>query len=306
VTWERLEQGGAAFKVLRRQLAEALARVVEGTVLPAAERVHAGWLLGRLGDLRDGVCSLPPVMVRFEEDTMEIGEGEEQSNVKLMAFEIARYPVTNAQYAIFIDDNGYNPSGDWWDNPGKSWLRQEGCTAPTYWNDDRFGNVRPNHPVVGVTWYEATAFCRWLTRHLNDGYEYCLPTEAEWEYAARGAQHQLYPWGLEHPDSERANFNQIYQGTTPVGCFVSGATPKALLDMAGNVWDWTHSIFRPFPYNPRDRREAANSPAEKRFVLRGGGWYNQLARLRTSYRDRLEPNANYNYIGFRLARHRRK
>jgi formylglycine-generating enzyme required for sulfatase activity len=276
VTWERLEQGGAAFKALRRQIAEALAQIVEGTALPAGERVHAGILLGRLGDLRPGVCTLSPAMVPIVGGSFVIGntrkeyraimaaeqdESLEQEAkdwyadtvnsqlVELAAFELARYPVTNAQFALFMAAHGYDPSQFWWDVAGKAWLvRDDAATEelelgphrtfkdrPEYWNDERSGIARPNHPVVGVTWYEAMAFCRWLTDILNDGYAYRLPSEAEWEFAARGIRRRPYPWGDDAPDSERVNFDGTYLGTTAVGCFITGATQAGVLDMVGNV-----------------------------------------------------------------------
>lgn len=111
----------------------------------------------------------------------------------LPAFELARYPITNAQFALFMADDGYNALHDWWDAAGKTWLREDRRQQPSEWANERFGRVRPNHPVVGVTWYEASAFCRWLTQQLNDGYDYRLPSEAEWEYAARGTQRRPHP-----------------------------------------------------------------------------------------------------------------
>src|SRR5215211_779422 len=117
----------------------------------------------------------------------------------------------------------------------------------------------PNHPVVGISWYEAMAFCRWLTQQQE--YVYTLPSEAEWEYAARGAARRIYPWGDTEPDGERANFDGTHNGTTAVGCFASGATPEELLDMAGNVWEWTRSEYRPYPYDQNDGRETPDEPA---------------------------------------------
>src|SRR5262249_30274665 len=127
---------------------------------------------------------------------------ENKQSVTVATFELARYPVTNAQFKHFIDDDGYNAARTWWDAAGKAWLRQERRREPSYWRDERLGIVRPNLPVVGVTWYEAMAFCRWLTQKLSDGYEYHLPSEAEWEYAARGVVRRPYPWGPEEPDGE--------------------------------------------------------------------------------------------------------
>jgi formylglycine-generating enzyme required for sulfatase activity len=311
VGWPRLERGGAGMKQLRRDLAQRLAQVVEGIALPGAERVRAGELLGDLGDPRPGVCTLPPAMVEFPGGLFTIGEptgksryGHEENDQPstIAPFAIARYPVTNAQYALFLDDDGYHADARWWDAAGREWLRQSGRTAPLLWNHERFGITRPNHPVVGVTWYEATAFCRWLTRYLNDGFEYCLPSEAEWEYAARGTTRRTYAWGDEEPDGERANCNKIYNGTTAVGCFARGATPEGVYDMTGNVWEWTRSEYRRHPYDPNDGREDGAEPARKRFTLRGGGWNDPSIPLRASLRLSSTPD-NLIYVGLRLARH---
>jgi formylglycine-generating enzyme required for sulfatase activity len=313
VGWDRLEQGGATFKKLRRDLAAALAVVVEGTALPAPERVRASVLLGSLGDPRPGVCTLPPAMVRIEGGTFMIGESyatkqyddeiNDQSLI-LQDYAIARYLVTNAQFAIFINDRGYEQSQSWSDAAGKAWLRRFRRQQPSQWDDERFGKTRPNCPVVAVTWYEAMAFCRWLTATLNDGYTYTLPSEAEWEYASRATTRRPYPWGLDEPDGEQANFNQMYNGTTAVGCFSRGATPEGLLDMAGNVWEWTRSEYRPYPYDPNDGRELLDDPAQKTFTLRGGSWDSQPLGLRACSRDYFMPGRHFNHVGFRVARHR--
>ena len=312
VGWDRLERGGSSFKKLRRDLSRALAGVVEGSALPAAERVQAGVYLGHLGDLRPGVCDLPPAMVAFAGGTFLIGEPKKVATydnqindrpMTVVPFELARYPVTNAQFACFIDADGYQPAQPWWDTADQQWLRSNSRTQPSRWDDERFGQSRPNHPVVGVTWYEAMAFCCWLTQTLNDGFVYTLPSEAEWEYAARGTVRRIYPWGDVEPDAERANFNQIYGGTTAVGCFGAEATPEGILDLAGNVWEWTRSAYRDYPYDPEDGREILDEPADKQFTLRGGGWNYLPLGLRASGRDYGTPDLHLIVIGFRLARH---
>jgi formylglycine-generating enzyme required for sulfatase activity len=242
-------------------------------------------------------------MVRIAGGTFTMGDKNEEHQVTLPTFEIARYPLTNAQWQLFMDGGGYNPNAPWWGAAGRAWLRKDGRTQPSQWNDERFGIVYPNQPVVDITWYEAVAFCRWLTQHQGynpDGYIYLLPSEAEWEYAARRATRRIYPWGNEEPDAERANYEITYNGTSAVGCFPAGATPEdGICDLAGNVWEWTRSEYRSYPYNPDDGREDMDAPAKKRFTLRGGGWYNPSNNLRASYRYYFTPD---NLIGCRLAR----
>jgi formylglycine-generating enzyme required for sulfatase activity len=339
--WYRLERGGAAFKRLRRDLAAALVPVVQGTTLPAKDRVQAGMYLGWLGDPRPGVCTLPPAMVRIEGGEFVIGilPGEEEEYfqafrrdypdvyddtlrnltraqindqlLRLNTFEIARYPLTNAQWKLFIDDGGYNPNAVWWDEAGQAWLhsRRKVITQPSYWDNQRLGMIRRNHPVVAITWYEAVAFCRWLTQHPEynpESYVYVLPSEAEWEYAARRATRRVYPWGNEEPDAERANSYQIYLGTTAVGCFAPGVPPEErtgqkIYDLAGNVFEWTRSEYRAYSYDPGDGREDMDNPAEKGFTLRGGG--SKSFDLRASPRFYYSPIGTRDFfIGCRLAR----
>lgn len=320
---------------------------------PAAARVICGRVLAQLGDPRPGVCTLPPAMVPIAGARFVIGstraEAEQAGTVweaywlnqddkeaakeaqkrpeneindqpiTLGAFALGQYPVTNAQFELFLAEGGYDPTRPWWDGAGRAWLARNARASerlrpsqrrrfkdrPNFWDDERFGSAWPNHPVVGVSWYEATAFCRWLTQHPTynpAGYVYALPSEAEWEYAARGTERRSYPWGPEEPDGERANFNRIYNGTTPVGCFPDGVTPEGVLDLAGNVWEWTQSAYRPYPYDPSDGREDATTPARKRFTIRGSGWPSPPLYLRASCRDFLPPVA-YRGLGFRLARH---
>jgi formylglycine-generating enzyme required for sulfatase activity len=315
-----------ALPALWDSLADGLSKVVEGIVLPAADRVRAGVWLGELGDPRSGVCTLPPAMVPIQGGSFVIGltsteikrlpNDEQQSfsntknevAVQIADFELARYPLTNAQYAVFIERGGYDPQAPWWqtDLVGQQWLRGDQRRSPSFWDDPRFGFARPSHPVVGVTWYEATAFCRWLTQHLDDGYAYLLPSEAEWEWAVRSLERRMYPWGNDEPTMERASYNQKYGFTTlAVGCFPRGATPEGVLDLAGTVLEWTRSEYRAYPYDPADGREAGENSADKQFTLRGGSWYAPPLYLRAAFRFHFTPGDLNQDVGFRLARHPR-
>jgi len=341
---------------IRGQIRDEALRILELRPVesaPAAARVRCGAVLARVGDPRPGVCDLPPPMVpitggsfiigtsadeiaefteqylaeyRAAVDTLDAEQEQQICDflqgwinsvpVTVAPFELARYPVTNAQFKLFIDADGYNPTSTWWDGVGAAWLReplprreQDGWIhrlekdAPEFWDDPDVGIARPNHPVVGVSWYEATAFCAWLTQHLNDGYVYRLPSEAEWEYAVRGTLGRLYPWGDVTPDGERANYRRNAGYTTAVGCFPAGATPEGLLDLAGNVWEWTRSEYRSYPYDPNDGRESGADPAQKRFTLRGGSWNARPILLRAAFRVHDYPDTRFYDVGVRLARH---
>ena len=220
-------------------------------------------------------------------------------------FALAKYPTTNAMFARFIEDQGY-ADPQWWkaaiaDNRWragkvKAWDGER--AQPRYWNDERLNGA--NQPVVGVTWYEVVAYCRWLTATLNDGCEYRLPTEAEWEFAARGQAARRYAWG-DAWIKGRANTEELGLGrTTPVGLFPDGATPEGLLDLTGNVWEWCSTLYKAYPYNPDDGRE--NLQASGSRVLRGGSWYNPASQVRCAARFLDAPGLVDDVIGFRVAR----
>jgi len=154
-----------------------------------------------------------------------------------------------------------------------------------------------DHPVTEVTWHGARAYCAWLDRRL--------PTEAEWEAAARGREGRPYPWGEAPVTAERAVHDRQRGATAPVGSHPSGATPRGLQDMAGNLAEWTSSLFQPYPYDPGDGRENAEAAGER--VTRGGDYLfdTEPSRLRTYFRDGFsrDPLRGHRHIGFRCATH---
>lgn len=171
-----------------------------------------------------------------------------------------KYPVTQAQYAEFVDKTGHTPP------TAEHW--------PDYsWRDGRVPRGKENHPVVLVSFADAVAFCEWLSGRL--GFEVRLPTEGEWEYATKGPQsgaerERAYPWG-DGFDPEKCNtWESGIHVTSPVGIFPHGRRPDGPEEMAGNVWEWTSSLYKPYPYKPDDGRE--DPAAEGSRVLRGGSW----------------------------------
>ena len=182
---------------------------------------------------------------------------------------------------------------------------------------------RPNHPVVWVSWREALAYCEWLTGVLREwdgapqplagllreqGWRISLPSEAQWEKAARGTDGRVFPWGDE-PDPERANYDETGIGaTSAVGCFPDGASPYGLLDMSGHVYEWTRSLWgkdweKPqygYPYNPHDGREKLDAPDEIRRVVRGGSFIIDRRLVRCAYRSSRNPNDRSLSFGFRV------
>jgi len=147
--------------------------------------------------------------------------------VYLPGYYIDLYPVTNQRYALFVEDDGYSRP-ELWVEDGWRWRRSRKIVKPEGWNHEAFNGE--DHPVAGVSWYEADAYARWAGKRL--------PTEAEWEKSARGADGRRFPWGDEFPTTRHANFDGIRGHTTPVGAYPDGASPYGLMDMAGNVNNW--------------------------------------------------------------------
>jgi len=232
--------------------------------------------------------------------------------VAVADFALAKYPTTNAMFARFIESQGY-ADPRWWKaaiadrrwREGKVMAWDGEHRQPRYWEDERFSGA--NQPVVGVSWYEADAYCRWLTATLSDGHEYRLPTEAEWEVAARGREARRYAWGSDWVKG-RANTEELsLERTTPVGLFPDGATPEGLLDLTGNVWEWCSDWYDAREYARRAGSVARNPTGpekENSKVLRGGSWYNNSAVVRCAYRCSSLPGLGvaYDHCGFRVAR----
>jgi formylglycine-generating enzyme required for sulfatase activity len=226
-----------------------------------------------------------------------------QHEVTLDGYAIARYPVTNADFGRFIEDGGYE-TREYWTDAGWKQKESDGWTQPRYWEDEKWND--PSQPVVGVSWYEALAYCRWLS--ARSGRDYRLPTEAQWEKAARGSDGRRYPWGDDW-DPARCNNEESGPGhTTPVGQYPEGDSPYGVSEMVGQVWEWCSSKYggaeaKPrfgYPYNAEDEREELEGDDTR--ILRGGSWYNGAGRCRCAYRLRGNPWLGGGDRGFRCVR----
>lgn len=202
--------------------------------------------------------------------------GDKKELVIDTSFEIGVYLVTNGQYRKFIDAGGYGNDA-FWSDAGKKWREKNKITQPEYWEDERWNPA--DFPVVGVSYYEAEAFAKWTGKRL--------PTEQEWEKAARGEDGKVYPWGDEF-DKSKCNSNESgIKGTSRVDRFPNGVSPYGCYDMAGNVCEWTNSY---------------DDEIKARRVLRGGPWYGTPSLMRSAGRFRRGPDFRDYADGFRLAR----
>lgn len=228
--------------------------------------------------------------------------------VDLPAYYIDVEPVTNAAYIAFIEAGGYDDPG-WWDPAGWEWRNSSGKRAPAFWEREggqwsrrRFGRsepVPPGEPVQHVCWYEADAYARWAGKRL--------PTEAEWEKAARwdpaAGRSRRYPWGDVYEEG-RANLGQRALHPSETGSYAAGASAYGVRRLLGDVWEWTSSDFhgypgfRSFPY--KEYSEVFFGPDHK--VLRGGSWATHPLAIRGSFRNWDYPIRRQIFSGFRCAR----
>jgi formylglycine-generating enzyme required for sulfatase activity len=239
-----------------------------------------------------------PDMVRIGGGTFIMGSDRGLADerpvhpVTLKSFWIDRRPVTNAEFADFLNKIGgtSNARGqhlfDWDDGDARIHRRQGRWRA-----DSGF----EQHPANEMTWYGARDYCASLGKRL--------PTEAEREFAARGREGRTYPWGEAPPDRTRARYGAGWTETVPVGSYLAGATPEGVLDLAGNVHEWTSTIMRPYPYRADDGREEPEVLADR--VVRGGAADTGAATLRASWRGASvsrSARAGHHNIGFRCAK----
>lgn len=213
----------------------------------------------------------------------------------LDTYSIDRYGVTCGQYRHFMASDGYqNPQ--WWSAEGWKWLQSNLVDRPLYWSDNP---ARNNHPVCGVSWYEAQAYCNFIGKRL--------PTELEWEKAASwdaaNQTQRTYPWGEELPNSSLCNHGNKIGNTAPVDKFPQGASSFGCYDMLGNVWEWTASTFDAYPgfeSYPYTGYSQAYFDGEHR-VLKGGSWATHAPSLRSSFRNWYYPGVRQIIAGFRCA-----
>jgi len=264
---------------LWQDVIRGLSWIAERQAVPLEQRLRAVAVLGELGDPRLGAV----VAVPAGEFIPQSGDASER--IPVDAFEIDRLPVTNAQFAQFMQAGGYR-TREYWSDAGWAFVQDEHLERPRFWDDPEWN--RPNYPVVGMSWHEAEAYAKWAGAKL--------PTEVQWEKAAgwdaRTQTARKWPWGDE-PAAERANTCDLHlDSTTPVGLFPSGASPCGALDMAGNAWQWCANPYWEAGSKAKDAGQA--------MALRGGSWRDEPNLARVGSRDRALPTARESDLGFRL------
>jgi formylglycine-generating enzyme required for sulfatase activity len=296
----------------------------QAPAIPLADRIAAAEALAQVGDPRlgwtrpDRWVELPggrfPMGAQKKDQKAPGYDPEADANeapvhaVEVGAFAMARFPVTVAEFAEFLEDEDHTDTR-WWQAGGA-----DASVAPDNWEDQQ---AHPSRPVVNVSWYQAMAFCAWLSDRLRrpQGAKGTillpadrvvrLPTEAEWEYAARGAAGRRYPWGDVAPDAQRANYDQSKVGSpNPVGVFTGDRTPEGVMDLAGNVFEWCLDTWREEQYAECLRQGSATDPLAtgdggSPRVLRGGAFGVEARNLRSSVRYWFGPEVRGRFIGFR-------
>jgi sulfatase modifying factor 1 len=243
-----------------------------------------------------------------EDNELAFAEEKPQHITETGEFWIARFPTTHLQFKAFVKASSYQTTAEkegsgciyngkvWNDVKGANWLHPQGPESSL--------KGKEYHPVVQVSWQDAMAYCQWLNQahggKLPEGWYFRLPTEAEWEKAARGKYGQEWPWGSEF-DPKKCNSSEGgVKGTTEVGAYSpQGDSPYGVADMVGNVWEWTHTLFKDYPYQAEDGREAEKDSGFR--LLRGGSFCFYRRSVRCAYRDRDDPGFRSEDYGFRVA-----
>jgi formylglycine-generating enzyme required for sulfatase activity len=268
-------------------------------ILKLAQKVEIGFVRVPDGEFLMGstdeqieqlVQEVPP-----EEKRMRLLWEEEkpQHKIFLPEYWIGKTPVTFAQFGAFVKATGYqtaaekNKDDSTWKDPNGERARKGGGFMVIINNE--------NAPVVCVNWYDVIAFCTWTSE--TTGMKFGLPSEAEWEKAARGTDGRIYPWGNIWDSGKACTFEGGNKTKSSVGSYPKGVSPYGALDMAGNVKELTRSLSKPYPYNPQDGRE--NMQSDDMRISRGGSWFQDKYFARCAFRGREIPDMASFELGFR-------
>ncbi len=274
--------GHGAITQARRELLPALPQPISvGDHFPQrlAQLGFVGLKMNGVEVITPPLCAVPAGPFLMGSDPRRDSEArsneQPQHSVTLAPYQIGTYPVTVAEYACYVRATGKQPSG---------------------WQDQL---AKLDHPVVNVSWHDALAYTRWLAQVTSQPWR--LPTEAEWEKAARGTDGRIYPWGNQWDKTHANTRDGGPYTTTPVGSYPSGASPYGAQDMAGNVWEWCSSLYKEqYPYDPAASEDNGRDRTSVR-VLRGGSWDLNPEFARAAFRLSGRPDLFISIGGFRLA-----
>jgi serine/threonine-protein kinase len=268
---------GTTFEATALQVTPTSSTVPDGTSTPTEQSRDLG-IGSTMVSEKDGMMM---VFVPEGEFTMGGNDGDSDEKpvhaVFLDAFWIDQTEVTNVMYSMCAE--------------------QRACDAPnsarSFTRENYFGNPEyDDYPVINVSWDDANTYCAWAGRRL--------PSEAEWEKAARGIDAATYPWGNDPPANTLLNYNNAVGDTAEVGSYPAGVSSFGALDMAGNVWEWVSSSFEPYPYDANDGREDLTASGSR--ILRGASWDSfEIFDIRSSFRGKADPSNAFNILGFRCA-----
>ncbi|MEU7822466.1 SUMF1/EgtB/PvdO family nonheme iron enzyme [Catellatospora sp. NPDC049133] len=290
--------------VVHNRILGWLKNLIETGALTPLNRLEAGQVLGVLGDTREGigVSALGIPDIRWSDPIdggyISLGRTTQRTRSRIGRFQLSKFPVTNAQYHSFVEDLDGWSNPDWWafSPEAMAWRMRPGSTPPV-----RSEPADQACPRCEVTWYEAVAFCRWLSAKTGlPGIR--LPTEAEWEFASRGRRMTLYPWGDEHL-SDRANIKLVgdeaansLDRVCPVGMFPLGRGVHGVEDAVGNVWEWCQTTYA----SKRTDDNTDDLLGQRPRVVKGGSWRTTVERSNLTERGRLAPYDASDEIGFRV------
>ena len=243
--------------------AESTQQNLEGTILIPAGKFEMG--------SHKSLMELNPVEI-FHSDRHMLGPEDPAHEVILDAFYIDVYEVTNEEYGKYIEATG--------------------AAKPSFWENADFNH--PKQPVVGVTWKGAQKYCQWKNMRL--------PTEAEWEKAARGKRPVKFPWGDEPPNETRLNYDNLMNKTTEVGSYPSGKSDYGVHDMSGNVSEWVQDWHDPeyYLFSPKENPPGPKKGSYK--IIRGGNWRSNADDVSLTYRNATVPKIKNTTVGFRCVK----
>lgn len=275
-----------------------LLAILESPEAPLDARIAAGEALAALGDARATAVDrvlIPAGSFLYQGDTAteEDAPGTAPRKVFVSAFQIDRFPVTVAAYAAFIAAGGYRERR-FWSRAGWKFRTSAALEHPRFWGDEAWAAyLSPNQPVVGVSAYEAEAYAAFQGARL--------PTEAEWEKAARGTDGRRYPWGDTWIDDACGARNVGPRRTVPIGCYPRGRSPFGLSDVVGCVWQWCADVADEdaTPGDSDPFVDPAEYNEDEKRVTRGGGWNNLQWSLSCTSRNGYPPTAQFSNLGFR-------